>query len=486
MWLKSLGKDSVIYGLGGVLAKSVSIITIPIYTRIFTPEIYGRLDMLITLGSFLVLLMVMGTDSAQSFYFFNEGKGSKASRKKVVSTIFLWRIIWGVLIFSSALLMIEYIDFYFFRNQVPYYIYLLIFSSSYLVMLNDQSTNIFRLIRKPFPFIFITFLLIVISSTVSIILLLKYNFSYSAVFIGNIMGLLVILPVSWFINKSYLSIRHINVQFSIKMLKFSFPFLPEAFIWYIFTTVDRWFIIKLLNEHQLGIYSIGAKIGLLLVLVTNAFRMGWWPIAMENINKSNGAQIFKSLSRYYLGILSVLVIVITTLSKDILFLISTEPYYPAFIIAGPLALQGVLSSYNLIISPGIWKTEMTKYYPFCLIVGALTNIALNLLLIPVYGILGAAISTAISYLIWIIILLVISEKLWFVGFPVFRLSIIFCFLCFSIFIISNLLISNYSFIIISTTSLFSILIIIMLTFKIEEYEHSKKYLIKIFGKNYSS
>lgn len=50
--LKQLGKDSVVYGLGGILAKSVSLFTLPIYTRIFTPADYGTIEMLGVLTSF--------------------------------------------------------------------------------------------------------------------------------------------------------------------------------------------------------------------------------------------------------------------------------------------------------------------------------------------------------------------------------------------------------------------------------------------------
>ena len=68
--LKQLGKDTLIYGIGGILAKSVSFFLLPIYTRIFTPADYGTIEMLTVISSFLSAIMVMGMDSAQSMYFF--------------------------------------------------------------------------------------------------------------------------------------------------------------------------------------------------------------------------------------------------------------------------------------------------------------------------------------------------------------------------------------------------------------------------------
>ena len=49
---KQLGKDSIIYGLGGILAKSVSFFMLPIYTRIFSPSDYGTIEMLTVIKQF--------------------------------------------------------------------------------------------------------------------------------------------------------------------------------------------------------------------------------------------------------------------------------------------------------------------------------------------------------------------------------------------------------------------------------------------------
>ena len=85
--LNQLGKDSAVYGLGGVLAKSVSFFTLPIYTRIFTPADYGTIDMLAVLSSFLGAILVMGMDSAQSMYFFKHKEEGKAAQARIVSAI---------------------------------------------------------------------------------------------------------------------------------------------------------------------------------------------------------------------------------------------------------------------------------------------------------------------------------------------------------------------------------------------------------------
>ena len=79
--LKQLGKDSVIYGIGGILAKAVSFLLLPVYTRIFSPDEYGTIEMLTVICSFLSSILVLGMDSAQSMYFFK-------LKKKIALKIF--------------------------------------------------------------------------------------------------------------------------------------------------------------------------------------------------------------------------------------------------------------------------------------------------------------------------------------------------------------------------------------------------------------
>ena len=93
--LKQLGRDSIVYGIGGMLAKSVSFFTLPIYTRIFTPADYGTIEMLLVLSNFLGAILVMGMDSAQSMYFFKYKIEGKAAQARIVSSILQWRLLWG-------------------------------------------------------------------------------------------------------------------------------------------------------------------------------------------------------------------------------------------------------------------------------------------------------------------------------------------------------------------------------------------------------
>ena len=61
---KQIGKDSVVYGIGGIMAKAVAFFLLPVYTRLFSPSEYGTIEMLTVLHGFLGFILMMGMDSA--------------------------------------------------------------------------------------------------------------------------------------------------------------------------------------------------------------------------------------------------------------------------------------------------------------------------------------------------------------------------------------------------------------------------------------
>src|SRR5215470_2674939 len=96
--LKQLGKDSLIYGLGAVVAKGVGFLLLPVYTRIFPPADYGTIEMLSTIAGFLSALLAMGMDSAQSLYFYQCKQDGKQAQAALISAILQWRLSWGTVI----------------------------------------------------------------------------------------------------------------------------------------------------------------------------------------------------------------------------------------------------------------------------------------------------------------------------------------------------------------------------------------------------
>ena len=153
---KQLGKDSLIYGIGGIFAKGVSFFLLPIYTRIFTLADYGTIEMLTVVSSLLAAILTMGMDSAQSMYFFKHKDEGKAAQASIISSILQWRLMWGSVIVIIASLSAPLLNAALFNGKLGWEYFAIAFAGTLLAQIISQSAEVMRLLYRPWGYIGIT------------------------------------------------------------------------------------------------------------------------------------------------------------------------------------------------------------------------------------------------------------------------------------------------------------------------------------------
>ncbi len=128
--LKQLGRDSIIYGLGGVLAKAIGFFVLPIFTRVFTPADYGTIELLTTISGFVHVFMSLGMDSAQTYYFY-ENKEDEHKRKVIRTTLGFY-IFWGTIILLICFSSIPVFNRILFDGKSPRIYFIMVLATAFL------------------------------------------------------------------------------------------------------------------------------------------------------------------------------------------------------------------------------------------------------------------------------------------------------------------------------------------------------------------
>jgi O-antigen/teichoic acid export membrane protein len=416
--LKQLGKDSIIYGLGSVAARSITFFLIPVYTRLFPPVEYGSIETLIIINNFLGALIVMGMNSAQSFYFFEQKKLGKEEQKRIITSIFQWRIFCGSVMVFLAVIISPLLNAQLFNQHLKWEHFFIAFSAALFIQIMNQNLEVYRLLYRSWKYIGLTLTNSILASALSITLIVVFKMGILGYFMGLAIGAIFAALWGWWHIRDYLDFTKIHSDWWPKILKFGLPLLPASFAMYFLNTTDRWFIIHYHGQELMGIYSVGAKFALLMYLAVYTFRRAWWPIAMDTLQSKEGPELFRIISRFYLGNGTALIIILTALSPVLIKLLAAPLYQDAYIYIGILSWSAVFYGLYMIVVAGIWKMERTIWVTICMSVAAGLNILLNFMLVPKYGGFGAAIGTAISFCVWIFLVLAVSEKLWPVGYQV--------------------------------------------------------------------
>tara|TARA_B100000315_G_C14427991_1_gene518778 strand:+ start:47 stop:748 length:702 start_codon:yes stop_codon:yes gene_type:complete len=158
--------------------------------------------------------------------------------------------------------------------------------------------------------------------------------------------------------------------------------------------------------EYVGIYSLGYRLAFILLFYSTVFRTAWQPIAMDNIDNK---KLFVFVSRIFLGggmCLAILVALCAPLVK----VITPSMYHGSYKVIGMLGISFILYGFFPITQIGIIKSERTGILTAIVLGSAVMNILLNLILIPLWGIIGASIATVLAMLLRNAIALTVSEK----------------------------------------------------------------------------
>lgn len=387
---KQLGKDSIIYGIGSVLSRSMNLIALPIFTRLFSPGEYAFIDMISVINVLFCSIVNLGLDLGQGIYFFEEKKKGADAQKELVATIFRIRLIWGIIVVIFCTMCFPIFNNLFFDNRLPWQYFLLAFTGSLFVQISAQFASLFQLLFRPWVSSIITISQACGSMAITIGIVLMFDVGVFGVIVGTLIGSVCSAIFGWWMARDYLKLSSFRTDWWSRLSKFGLPALPLTLAGWLTMNLDRIMIMNLMGPEAMGVYVVGIKIALILALVIGAIRLAWFPISLDAIQTEEGKNLVRNASCVYLGMGFSVSIVIAFIAPMLMQIIATPPYFQGHVVVGLLCLFFVLEGYLSISQLGLLKNKKIYLLTIFASVSILTSSAVVYMLIPVFGILGAA------------------------------------------------------------------------------------------------
>ena len=400
--IKELTKDTAIYGISTIVGRTLGFLLVPFYTNVFPTGEFGIQANIYAYIAFINILFIYGMDAAYMKFASTAGADEK---KKVFSTTYY--LLTSTTIVLGLLL-------YFLRTpfsslmEIPEHHLKLFYYLIFIVALDTIAIVPFaklRLERRAVYYTVIKFLNIIINLVLNFYLILKLKMGIEAIFISNLVASLfsfIALQPETFKSLSLVFDKGIMK----KIIVFGIPYLPGALAATIVNVIDRPVVLRMTNAGTLGIYNANYKLGIFMMLFVMMFQYAWQPFFLNNAKEKNAKEIFAKVLTLFLIITSLIWIVLTLFIDNFAHIqfwhgktIIGKEYLSGLPIV-PIILLGYLFNgiyYNF--QAGIYIQEKTKYFPIVTGAGALANVIVNILLIPILGIMGAALATLASYMI---------------------------------------------------------------------------------------
>jgi O-antigen/teichoic acid export membrane protein len=412
MSIRTLGKQSLIYGIGTILTRVVTFLLLPLYTNVFTTEEYGIVSLAYAFIGFVMIAYRYGMDSALMKYYIDaEGENKKTYFTTIFSIQTLTSLIFSLFLFLTAgfvapiFLGGEY-------KQLMQLVTIILFLDALWML----PMLLLRADEKPRQYISYSLLNVILTMAFNIYLVVFLKMGITGVLIGNIIasGALV-LATAPIIIKNF-SFKTISRSALREVLKFGLPFFPAGIFTVIMELSDRYLLEWLADTSTVGLYSAGNKLGMFGLLLVMGFNMGWTPYFLKKGKDADAPQTFARVSTYFLGLVGCFIVLISLWIDQLVQLRIGNAYFIgeefwSSIQVVPIILLGYYFFGLYVLQlPGVFMTKKTKWVPFFRGIGAILTILVNILLIPVFGIIGAASAKAIAFFGMSLAILLFNQK----------------------------------------------------------------------------
>ena len=400
MSIKALGKQSLIYGIGHVMARLITFLLLPLYTHTFTQVEYGALSLAYAFMGFALIIYRYGMDTALMKYSVQK---SGQNRKKYITIIIGVQAITGI-VFTLLLYLSRNITAVYVLgiNRPDWMIYLSV------ILFFDSMWNLPMLIlrseERAGPFIIFSLLNVILTMVLNILFVVYWDSGIEGVFKANVIASSSVFFFSLPIILKRIKFSLFEKEALMKIMRFALPFLPAGIFTMIMELSDRYLLEFYLGTAEVGLYSAGKKMGMLGLTVVMGFNMGWTPYFLKR-GKQKGARIeFSKITTLFLGIMGYVTVLVSIWIPNIMrfsiggsTLIGSEFWACEQVVSTILIGYFFFATY-VIQLPGVYMKEITSWVPIFRIIGASSLILSSVFFIPTFGFLGAAYSVVLAFI----------------------------------------------------------------------------------------
>lgn len=402
-------KKIALYALGPIGVSGISFLVIPILAWKYSPDIVADYAILQAIIAFGVLFFTLGSD--QAFfrnYYESQNKAQLLKNVLIISTLPM------VFILSILLYFWEFFGGYIYIENNIWIIFLTL-TCMFFSVINRLLSLIQRLENQAFLFSLSQLLPKLLFFIAILIPVFTNNPNFYWIVGGQAFGFLIVNLYFFYINKKILinsyftSIDKILIK---KILDYGLPLLVSNILFWVLRYADRFYVKYLSNNDELAMYALAASIAGGFAIIATLFNTIWVPKVLKLYE--NNILTTNYLEKVALGIsiIGICIVVLISTLDELISKFLPEMYHDIVYLLPLLVLPSLYYTVAEVVGIGIMLTKKTSKMVLVSSLSVLSHCGFSFLLIPKYGALGAAQAIALSFLLFLILKLYYSNKVW--------------------------------------------------------------------------
>jgi O-antigen/teichoic acid export membrane protein len=416
---KQLSKDSFFYSLPKILPAVGMLILTPVYTVFMTPTDYGVLAMLAAVGQVLSLVMWLNMNTGV-LRFYHDYQDEE--RRRFLGTVAVGSLVFSGLVCVGLIMGGDYLTRAVFKSDaiafwpmVAAQIAIVFFGTAIIV-----PAAILKNERKVKEWCLIQIGSWLFSTALSVYFIAVMHDGAWGKIKAQLIVAIILFVVYWVIT-----LAHATPYFSWTMFRenllFGLPILGKGFSAYVYQFSDRWIMERFVPLAHIGLFSLGDSFARLLQMGQAAFADAWMPYfyAEAKRDAESAAHLVKEIAYYWSVLMAVLTVVLCLFIRPVVLILANERFHDPIVISSAqlLIVAYFVASLQVFLIYALSFSKKNMPILTTAVIAAAANLAINLLVIPHFGVLAAAWSRILAYTLNLILLYRAAQHVFPVDYP---------------------------------------------------------------------
>lgn len=402
---KQLATNTIIFAIGSFSSKILSFLLTRLYTACMTEAELGVADLVVQGANLLIPIITLNIVESVMRY----GLENSYDKQQVFS-VGIKTLLMGMVAMTLLLPILNYVPSF---DGYIHLLYIFVFTSSFRAINQQFLRTCGHVKLYAFDGILTTFVMIVLN----FIFLLGFDMGTKGYLLSMILADLFSALFIFFVGQNYRYLKFVRIEKDMlkTMVKFSIPLIPTAVLWWVVSASDKFMISGMLGDDINGVYTVSYKIPSLISMVSTIFFQAWQMSAIKEYTESGASQeakdFFSKVFHAYQAVMYISGAAILLLLRPLITLFVDSSFGDPYVYTPFLILSVIMSCSCTFLSYIYSATVHTKNSFITSLLAAITNIVLNIILIPSpLGAQGAAIATAASYTLCFIVRLLDTRR----------------------------------------------------------------------------
>lgn len=413
--LRRLAGQSLVYAVAGVAGSLASFALTPLYARYLGPADFGRLDTLLAFSQIVTIACAAGISSASVMLIIQPKGEAPATPSTALWLVTVLGLLWLPLAYLGAPWLSSWLN-------LPTTSLRLVAATGMLAALIQIPFNVWRSRGKAWLLAGMTFFQVLLTLGANLYQVVWRGQGVDGILIGLLGAYAVVALIALRLARSEWRDRP-DPTTAKQLLAVGGTHVANSLSMWVVTLSDRFLLIAMVSATQLGIYSLGNKVATVVQLALAMPLALAWPGFLAQLGRDPAiaakfGRLFEALAAYAGGLLVFLVIPAARWCH----LVGGGGYAGAAGLVPLLAGGALLNALQPALLSGFSLSMKVRLYPAVSLSAAITNLALNLLLIPRWGAWGAGAATLCAFAVAAVIGRTLSQRLWPLPVPWRRVS----------------------------------------------------------------